>query len=180
MAYRYGREGQRLSFTPGSRVLQRRHQVAVIMNDSVLVAASGKKVPEFVALGIQIFLRVLGGSNLAGHALGDPNAGSFQRRYLVWVIREQAHLLDIKRFQDLDGHQKFSLIRFKTQSFIGLDRIEAAVLQGIGLQLRHQSYAAPLLLFVDQDARPSFRNHGKSHFQLLTAIATQRSENIAR
>jgi len=27
-----------------------------------------------------------------------------QRRYLIWVIREQAHLLDIKRLQTFYGH----------------------------------------------------------------------------
>ena len=35
---------------------------------------------------------------------------------------------------------------------IGLDGIEAGVLQRVGLQLRHQPDAAPFLMFIDHEA----------------------------
>ncbi len=38
---------------------------------------------------------------------------------------------------------------------------------------------ASLLLFVNQHSGAPLRDHGQRHFQLLTAVAAQRSEDIA-
>jgi hypothetical protein len=49
----------------------------------------------------------------------------------------------------------------------------------VRLELCHESDASALLLLVNKDARTLPGDHGKSHFQLLAAIAAKRPEHIA-
>src|ERR1700728_2981318 len=66
-----------------------------------------------------------------------------------------------------------------TQFQIRLDRIEAAVLQLVGLHLLDDSYAAALLLLVNQNARARIRNRAQRQVQLVAAIPAQRVEDVA-
>ena len=71
------------------------------------------------------------------------------------------------------------MVRFESKSFVGFYGIQPLVLQFVSLQLRHQADASAFLLFIDQDARALFCNHGQRHFQLFAAVAAQRAEDIA-
>jgi hypothetical protein len=46
------------------------------------------------------------------------------------------------------------------------------------LQLGHEAYAAPFLLFIDQESATFFRDYSQSTIQLLSAIATQRPQHV--
>jgi hypothetical protein len=80
---------------------------------------------------------------------------------------------DSQMIQNGAGQAEIPAIGFIAKRPIGRDSIEALILQGIGSQLGHKAYAAPLLLFVDQESATFFRNCSQSEFQLLSAIATQ-------
>ena len=144
-----------------------------------VLTALAKQMPKFVAFCIEIFLGMFRGRNLTGHALGHAYAGALEGSDFVGIIGEQAHALNIQRLQNFDWHEELALIGLEAEALIGLHRIESAVLQRVGLQLRHQSYAAALLLLVDQDAGSFLGDHGERHFQLLAAVAAQRAEDVA-
>jgi hypothetical protein len=145
----------------------------------VLSAATAEQVPEFFLLGLQIIVGVFGGRNFTGNPLAHANSGAFEGRDFVGIVREKANLPDAKGAKDLGRHEEFALVGLKTKALIGLDGIETAVLQGVGLEFRHQSNSAAFLLLIDQNARTFLGDHGERHFQLLPAIATQGTEDVS-
>jgi hypothetical protein len=72
-----------------------------------------------------------------------------------------------------------TVIGFQPQGMIGLDRIDAGVLQFIGLQLRGETDPAALLIFLDHQAAAFLGHRLHGHRELVTAIATQRSQHLA-
>jgi len=116
---------------------------------------------------------------LAGDALDYADPGPLQRRDFIGIVREQPHLLDPQRFQDLSRQAKLAMIGLEAQLLVGLHGIQTLVLQFIGLQFGHQSDPAPFLLFVNQHTAPGLGDHGKGHFKLLPAVATQRAEDVS-
>ena len=92
---------------------------------------------------------------------------------------KQANAVDAKVSQDRDGQPVIPVVGVKTQCVIRVDRVEAVILQFVGLQFRRQPDAAAFLVLVDHDTAALGRDslHGDS--QLFTAIAAQRSENFA-
>jgi len=80
---------------------------------------------------------------------------------------------DSEMIQNRAWQAEIPAIGFKAKRLIRRDSIETLILQGVGSQLGDQAYAAPLLLFVDQESAAFFRDCSHSKFQLLPAIATQ-------
>ena len=80
---------------------------------------------------------------------------------------------DSQMIQDGAGQAEVPAIGFIAKRMIRCDGIETLILKGVGSQLRHQPYAAPFLLLVDQESAALFRDCPQSEFQLLSAIATQ-------
>ena len=117
--------------------------------------------------------------NFAGHALDHLNSSALERRYFIWIIRKQPHLLNTQRRQRLRRQSELTMVRPEPKLLVRLDSVEPGVLQFISLQLRHQSNAAPFLLFVKQNACTLASDHRQCHFQLLPAIASQRSKHVA-
>jgi hypothetical protein len=145
----------------------------------VSIDAVRKHVAQFVLLRLQVVLSVFRGRDFARDAFRDADARTFQGSDLVWIIGEQSHLLNPKSLEDFGRHAELALVGLETKPLIGFDRVEAAVLQRVRLKLGHEPDAATLLLFVDENARALLRDHRKSHFELLAAIAAQRPKNIA-
>ena len=68
---------------------------------------------------------------------------------------------------------EITAVGFIAERLIRRDSIKTLILQGIGSQLGHKAYAAPFLLFVDQQSATFFRDCSQRKFQLLSTIATQ-------
>ena len=141
--------------------------------------ARRKEVPEFFFLGFQILFGMWAWRDFTRHAFNHLDPGALQGFDLFRIIRKQAHLAYAERFQNFRGKSKLTVIGLKTEAFVGLNRVQAGILQFVSLQFCHQANAAAFLLFVDQDSRARLANHGKSHFKLLPAIASQGMENVA-
>src|SRR5258708_2536685 len=139
----------------------------------------GEQVSHLLFFRLQVVLHIRVWLNLAGNALYHADAGVLQRRYLRGIVGEQAYLAHTKLMQDLARELVLTLIGGKAELDIGLHRVEAAVLQFVSLQLRHQADAAPFLLLVDQDAGPGRGNLFERHLELLTAIAAQRTKHVS-
>ena len=145
----------------------------------MLHAPAAKQVSQLFLLRLQIFLGKFSGRDLAGHSFGYLDTGALERGDFVGIIREQADPLDVQSLQDLNRHKKLALVGLETKAFVGFDGVKSAVLKRVGLQFRHQSYTAALLVLIDKDARSQVGDHGERHFELLAAIAAQRAEYVA-
>src|SRR5581483_619359 len=71
-------------------------------------------------------------------------------------------------------------VNAKPEQFVGLDGVGALVLQGVGANLIDDADAAPLLLLVNDHARPFVRNHAHCGMKLSPAVALDRAEHVAR
>lgn len=80
---------------------------------------------------------------------------------------------DSKMIQNGAGQAEIPAIGFIAKRLIRRDSIEPLILQCVSSQLGDEAYAAPFLLFVDQDSATLFRDRSHSKFQLLSAIAAQ-------
>ncbi len=87
-----------------------------------------------------------------GHALGDGDAGSLKRRHLVGVVGHQAHGFVAQQRKHFGGDAIKTFVGLEAQALIGLDRIEALILQAIGAQLVDEADAAAFLREIKQDA----------------------------
>ena len=108
--------------------------------------------PILSRLTCRYFSKLSWDSTYGRYAFDDANTGRFQSRHLVGIVRHQAHLGNAHQLQNFGGKLKIAAIRLEAQFLVGFDRVEALVLQRVGLQLGHQADAAAFLLFVEQDA----------------------------
>ncbi len=102
-------------------------------------------------------------------------ASTFSGLLVIKPDRADAELL-----QDRGRQFELPAVRPITQLYIGLNRVEAPVLELVSSQFRHQANPAPLLLFIEQDARSRIGNPGQGQLKLLPAVAAQRVEDVAR
>ena len=134
---------------------------------------------ELFLLGFQIFFGVRAGLDFAGHALDDFDAGPFESLDLLRIVREKAHLAYAERLENLARQGEVALVSLEAETFVRFDRVEAGILQLIGLQLRHEADASALLLLVNQDASAFVSDHRQRHLELLAAVAAQGMKNVA-
>jgi hypothetical protein len=97
----------------------------------------------------------------------------------AWIVRKQTNPFDAKLTQDRSRQAEVPIVSLEAQSMIGLDRIEAGVLQFVSFQLRHQPDAAALLILIDHEPATFVGDSLHRHFQLVVAITAQRPEYFA-
>ena len=154
------------------------HAVSFELLEGVRLSG-GEQVSQFFFLGLEVFLGMRVGRDLTGNALDNGDSGALESGNFVGIVRKQTYCADAEGLQHLGRESEFSMVRFESQAFVGFDGIEPDVLQLVRLKLCHQADPSALLLLVNKDARTLPGDHGKSHFQLLAAIATEGPENIA-
>ena len=118
--------------------------------------------------------------DLTWDAFDHLHARALQGLDLIGIVGKEPNFPDAERFQYLSRKGEISLIRFKSETLVGFDRVKSGILQLVRLQFRHKANAAALLLFIDEDAGPGFTNQGQRKLQLLAAIATERVEHVTR
>ena len=106
--------------------------------------------------------------------MGDPffddNAAIRQRRNLVRIVGHQPDFAETKQSQDLGGGKIDPLIGVETQLLVGVDGIEAPVLELVGPELVAQTNTAALLRKVQQDTGAGGGDFLDRALKLVSAI----------
>ena len=78
-----------------------------------------------------------------------------------------------------DCHAVVALVVVKAERGVGVDRVEARVLQLVGPQLVGEANAATFLRKIKDDAAAGLLQPRQRQFQLIAAIAPARTEHVA-
>src|SRR5262245_26984346 len=92
-----------------------------------------QRVSHFLFLGLQVGERVHRRLDLAGNPFGDFDAAILERTYLARIVGQQANAWNAKVAQDRGRQAEVPEVRLEPERMIGLDGIDAGVLQLVGL-----------------------------------------------
>ena len=138
----------------------------------------GEDVAHLIFLCFQVEQVVFLGGHFDGDAFDDFYAEAFEAVDFLGVIREEAQFPGSQVLEDLGADPVFAQVRCKAQFFVGFDCVIALLLQGIGLELVDEAYAAAFLAHVEQDAPAFVVDALHSGCQLLAAVAAARAEDV--
>ena len=86
---------------------------------------------------------------------------------------------EAERAQDVGADAEVALVVLEAEAVVGLDGVEALVLQRVGAHLVGEPDAAALLVQVEQDARPLGRDLLERGMELRAAVALEAAEEVA-
>src|SRR5579859_5272456 len=86
--------------------------------------------------------------------------------------------MDSEIIEDGARQAEIAAVCFKTKRVVCCNGVKTFILQRIGLHFRHQAYPAPFLLLVDQETAPFRGDRSHREFQLVAAVATERSQDV--
>src|ERR1700730_16202958 len=140
-----------------------------------------EKVTELVFLGLQV-TRVVGVCRDADrHALDDLKTETLQSIELFRIVREQLDLANAKVIKNLASYAVVALVGRVAEGLVGLDSIQPAILQVVGVQLIQQPDATAFLVAdVQDDANTVRGDHLHRRVQLGSAIAAKAAEDVPR
>src|SRR5271156_3741986 len=118
------------------------------------------------------------GAGTAGNSLNHADSGALELLDFVGIIGEQPHLADTQSLQRLRGKIVVARIGSEPELAIRFHRVEPIVLQLVGSQLVDQPDTTALLRQVEHDAGPRFGDLAERKFELRTAVAALRREDI--
>src|SRR5438552_1765377 len=98
---------------------------------------------ELVLLGLQVLAGRFVGRYLERYRVRDREAIPLEAHELARVVREQSHRLDAQVRENLCTNPIIALVGLESQAFVGLDRIEALILQLVRADLVRQADPAP-------------------------------------
>ena len=136
-------------------------------------------MPHLRPLGAQVGLVVRVGLDADGHRLDDLEAVAGEADDLLRVVGQQADLPHAEIEEDLRAEAVLAQVGREAELEIGLHRVEALLLQLVGVDLRGEADAAPLLPHVEQDAAAGLLDLLQRGVELAAAIAAARAEDIA-
>lgn len=96
------------------------------------------------------------------------------------VIRHKTDARQSQVGKDLCTDTIVTLIRFKAQFYIGINRIKSLILQGIGPEFIGKPDASAFLTHIKNDTAAFFFNHAQSRTQLVAAITAHGAQGIPR
>ncbi len=132
-----------------------------------------------MGLGAQVASIVRIGRDDQRQARGDADAERLEAGDLARVVGHQLDRLHAERVQHVGGDAVVALVVAEAQGLVGLDGVEAVVLQLVGADLVGQADAAALLAQVEQDAVRHRRELAQGGLQLVAAVAAQRADDVA-
>ena len=144
-----------------------------------LFPAKAQCVTHSFFFGPQVSERVWSWRNFAGKPRDNLDAVLAKAHSLARIVREQANTLDAEVAQDRGRQAEIPAIGLEPQRVIGLDRVDAGILQLVSLQLCHQADAAALLIFVNHEPATFLGDRLHGHLELVVAVAAQRPEHLA-
>lgn len=134
---------------------------------------------ELIAFGREIARGMGIGRDLRAKAFDDIDPRRKDSRDLDRVVRHQAHGGDSQKTQNLDRQAIAAPVYRVAELEVGFYCVEAVVLERVGSQLVHESYAAALLVLIDENARPFMGDAAESKVELIVAVAAQRVKDVA-
>ena len=138
-----------------------------------------QRVAHALGLRAQVGLVVLVGRVLDRDLRADRQAVALEALDLLRVVGEDADRAEPEVDEDLGADAVVAQVRRQAEALVGLDRVEAVLLQAVGAQLVQQADAAALLGEVEQHALALALDHRQRRFELLAAVAAQRVEDVA-
>src|SRR5437660_1572547 len=81
---------------------------------------------------------------------------SVERNELLWIVGEDPGPAHAEVEEDLHAHAALALVSLEPQAFVGFDRIQTLILQGVRPELVHEPDATPLLPQIKKDAAAFF------------------------
>src|SRR5690242_7319212 len=114
------------------------------------------------------------------HALAYIDSRGRKRLDLLRIVGHQTDGIEADHRQHARGDAVQPLVAFEAEPLVRLDGVESLILQAIGAEFVDEADAAALLGEIKQDAAAGSRNRGQRFAKLRAAIATQRSQKVAR
>ncbi len=139
-----------------------------------------QRVAELVALGAQVVLVVGIGHGLDRKLLGDREPVALEADDLFRVVGEDPDAGQAEVAEDLGADPVVTQVGGEAELEVGLDRVDALLLELVGAQLVEQADAAPLLGEVEQDSPALALDHRERRRKLLAAVAAHAVEDVAR
>lgn len=136
-------------------------------------------VPGAFGLGAQVAPVVLVELAIAGLAADHLDTASAHGVDLAGIVGQQLDARDGKGLEHLQRDMIAAFVVAEAQHLVGVDGIQAVVLQVVGPQLVGQTDTPPFLGEVQQNAATAFGDGGHAAAQLLAAIAAQAAEQVA-
>ena len=100
--------------------------------------------------------------------------------YLRRVVRHQPHGRDAQVDEDLRADAVLARVDRQPELEVGVDRVAAVLLEGVGADLVAEADAAALVTAqVHDDARALGGDLGQRRVQLGSAVTAQRAEDVA-
>ncbi len=140
---------------------------------------SVKQVAEASGFGGKVGVVDAVGRERMGDALGDVDAAGGEGRHFFGVVGEEADARQVQLAEHGGGDVEIALVGFPAEGAVGVDGVEAAVLQGIGAELVDEADAAALLGKVHDGPGALGGHAGDGALQLRAAIASQRAQEVA-
>ena len=113
------------------------------------------------------------------HPFDDLNTAFGEGGNLLRIIGQQPYFGNSQLLEDFRRRLIDSFIRVEAQLFVGIHRVQPIVLQFVGPQFVDQADAPAFLGKVEQDAGTDTGDFGDGAAQLVTAVSTQRAQQIA-
>src|SRR3712207_475667 len=164
---------------PAQRDVGARHGRGVGRTGLGLRLDDVQQVPHPVALGAQVG-EVLRG-DVAGqrHPAGHLQPVALQAGALGRVVGEQPHRVHAEVDEDLCAGAVVAGVGRQAQVEVGVDGVDAPVLQLVGLQLVQQADPPALVpADVEHDPAALLRHRGQRRLQLRAAVAAQGAEDV--
>ena len=121
---------------------------------------------------------MLGGTSI-GTCSTTLEAEALDAGDLARVVREDADRREPELGEDLGADAVLPRVGREAELDVRLDRVEPVLLELVGLQLRQEPDAAPLLGHVEQDAALLGGDPAERELELLAAVAAERVEDVA-
>src|SRR5712692_6662962 len=154
-------------------ICRRRVEVFLQISDSF------EQMPHFSFFCLEVGAGNFRDARLARHALEDANPGAFELADFFRIVGKQTNFRCAKFSQNLRGKKIIAGVCREAQSFIGLHRVHAAVLQFVSPEFVHQADAAAFLGQIEQNSRGCLADFFHRQFELRAAVAPERGENVA-
>ena len=134
---------------------------------------------EFVFLGGEVGAGAVGSFGLAGEAFSDGDAGFFELRDFVGIVREEADFVDVEKFEDLGGEAVIASVVGEAKLAIGLDGVEAGVLKFVGFKFVDETDATAFLWEIKKHTVGGGADFFEGVFELGATVAALGGENVA-
>ena len=113
------------------------------------------------------------------HAAGDFDAGLDKPVELGRVVGHEHHAGAAQHLQHADRHAIVALVVVEAERGVGIDRVEACVLQLVGPHLVGKTDATALLGEIEDHATARFVEPRQRQLELIAAIAAAGAEHVA-